>query len=333
MVCSRDLRWGGGVAEVARLMVAHLPQAVAHRVGRVPGRSPLWVLADGVRLRRRIQDVGAARVLLNTSLRTRALARDLALARVAMAEGARVCIWVHGADPRWLARLRSGPARAALRSALSGVERLLVLTAEQAEVVSGLGPSVVQVTAAWDPALLDGGPADPATGRRWLFLGRLHPAKGVWTLVRAAAEIPGLQLDLAGTGPEAEPLRSWVCAWGLSDRVRLVGFLDPAAKAAALRSAAGLVLPSRSEGCPVCVLEAMALGLPVVATAVGAIPELAPGPLVASGDVTMLAEALARLDSAPAVRARIGASNAQRAGAFAAPAVAALVDRMGWSDG
>ena len=131
--------------------------------------------------------------------------------------------------------------------------------------------------------------------------GRLTRQKGFDLLLEAMpallAEHPGLFLCLAGEGPERAALAAQARHLELGDRVR---FLGERGDLAALFAAADLfVLPSRSEGSPYVLLEAMALGLPVVATAVGDVAEMlggeaasgAPG-LVPPGNAPALAAAI-----------------------------------------
>ncbi len=148
--------------------------------------------------------------------------------------------------------------------------------------------------------------------------------------MRAVASVPGLGLDLAGRGPERERLDAWIAARRLGDRIRCVGWLGPDAKATALRSAAGLVLPSAREACPVAVLEAMGLGLPVVATRTGAVPQLVGvgGRIVERATEGALAAALDVLDRQPALRASLGERNARVAASWTAPVVAEQVFRI-----
>jgi glycosyltransferase involved in cell wall biosynthesis len=139
----------------------------------------------------------------------------------------------------------------------------------------------------------------PVAGRI-VFLGRLIRQKGVAELVDAVARLgPAASLVVAGDGPERARLMAQAARAGI-DAIFL-GFVEGPAKHALLASAAVVCVPSRevgclSEGTPLVVLEARAQRVPVVATRVGGIPELAAGDegvrLVAPGDPRALAVAL-----------------------------------------
>jgi len=139
----------------------------------------------------------------------------------------------------------------------------------------------------------------PVPGRV-LFLGRLIRQKGVAELVDAVARLgPGASLVVAGDGPERVRLAAHAARVGVD--ATFVGFVEGVHKHELLASAAVVCVPSRevgclSEGAPLVVLEARALRVPVVATRVGGIPELAAGDdgvtLVEPGDGRALAQAL-----------------------------------------
>ena len=121
----------------------------------------------------------------------------------------------------------------------------------------------------------------------------LEPPKDQVTLVRSAARARELRPDLhwiiAGEGRERRALEAEIRALGVGDRVHLAGHVDH--PEALLREAHVCVMSSRQEGLGTVVLEALALGKPVVAAAGGGLPEVVPGEwLVPVGD----AEALAR---------------------------------------
>ena len=135
-----------------------------------------------------------------------------------------------------------------------------------------------------------------------LYLGRLIPQKGVDDLFAAVASaLPAARLDIAGDGPHRRRLERHARRLGLQPRFH--GFVHAEAKHALLGAADVVCVPSRevaglSEGAPLVVREAFAYGVPVVATAVGGIPELSGGgrlELVAAGDLAALGQALVRV--------------------------------------
>jgi glycosyltransferase involved in cell wall biosynthesis len=136
-----------------------------------------------------------------------------------------------------------------------------------------------------------------APGERYLYFGRLAHEKGLHTLVRAAAAVRA-KLAIAGTGPELESLQRLVAETGAD--VQFLGYLSGATLHAAVRSARAVVLPSEwYENAPMSVLEAYALGKPVIGARIGGIPELireeVTGFQFESGDQALLAAALVRV--------------------------------------
>lgn len=131
---------------------------------------------------------------------------------------------------------------------------------------------------------------------RLLYLGRLSHEKGADVLLRALAwtSDPRIVLDIAGDGPEIRRLERQAAELSLEERVRFLGFRTDVVER--ILAAHALVLPSRSEGLPMAMVEAMALGRPVIATAVGGIPEVYDarlgGALVSPDDPAALAAAL-----------------------------------------
>ena len=154
-------------------------------------------------------------------------------------------------------------------------------------------------------------------------VGRLAAVKDQATLIRAFArlgdQVPEqtagrLRLVLVGDGPERANLETLVGELGLNDRVWLAG--DQQAVPAWLRTLDIFVLPSLGEGISNTILEAMATGLPVVATRVGGNPELVTpgesGLLVPPGDSESLAGALAQLVADPDLRQSMGEAGLAR---------------------
>jgi glycosyltransferase involved in cell wall biosynthesis len=142
------------------------------------------------------------------------------------------------------------------------------------------------------------------------------PQKDVALLLNALAQ-PGLgtwRLRIIGDGPERPRLEAQRDALHLGDRVEILGERGDVAEQ--LCNADAFVLPSRWEGLPYSILEAMAAGLPVVASRVGGVPELVvdgvTGFLVESENVGHMAAALDRLHSSGSAARELGRAGHQR---------------------
>lgn len=152
-----------------------------------------------------------------------------------------------------------------------------------------------------------------------LGVGRLHPQKAFATLVAAAADwdgrTPAPVVAIAGDGPLRAELTAAISAAGTD--VRLLGHRTDIAEL--LAAADVVVLPSRWEGSPLVVQEAMAAGRPLVATAVGGIPDLVGdgAVLVPPGDPVALATAVSRLLDDPAAAGALAARGLARAATWA----------------
>jgi len=139
-------------------------------------------------------------------------------------------------------------------------------------------------------------------------VGNLYPVKGHRFLIEAAARLPrevGWKLVIAGRGEEETRLQSLIEQHHLTDRVHLLGLREDIPD---VQAAADIfVMPSLSEGLPLALLEALAAGTPVVASAVGGIPEVTGrnrgGIMVAAGEVDQLSHALSGLLMQPEKRA------------------------------
>jgi glycosyltransferase involved in cell wall biosynthesis len=139
-----------------------------------------------------------------------------------------------------------------------------------------------------------------------LYLGRLVPDKGADLLLDALPD--GVTLLLAGDGPERARLERAAAG---RPSVRFVGEARGPDKRALLAAADALVVPSRRDGAPTVVREALALGLPLVATRAGGIPELVRHghtALLCPPTAPALAAALTRLRDDPALAAALSAN-------------------------
>jgi glycosyltransferase involved in cell wall biosynthesis len=145
-------------------------------------------------------------------------------------------------------------------------------------------------------------------------MARLDPVKGLDVLLRALADLPDATLVIAGDGPEGPALRDLAEELGVGTRVRFEGWSDD--PEASLARYDVFALPSRSEGLPLSVCEAMVAGLPVVASDVGSVREIVDdgvtGLLVPAGDVPALTSALRGLLADAATRRAMGERGRQR---------------------
>ena len=142
---------------------------------------------------------------------------------------------------------------------------------------------------------------------RLLFVGRVVFQKGLDVLLRALAALPaGLawELEIIGDGEQRATLTAEAARLDLAERITFAGWCDRAGIAERYRAADVFVFPSRDEGMPNVVLEAMASGLPIVATAIAGSEDLVRegenGHLVPPDDAASLTAALARLLADPA---------------------------------
>jgi glycosyltransferase involved in cell wall biosynthesis len=150
-----------------------------------------------------------------------------------------------------------------------------------------------------------------ADGPIVLSVGWLAPLKGFGLVIRAAAALPNTVLLIVGEGPETTVLQRLARDLSLGERVRFLGAMPQRRLATVYNAADVLVLASAREGLPNVLLEALACGTPVVATAVGGVPEIvcdrAAGRLVEERTPEAIAGALRDLLADPPARAAVRA--------------------------
>lgn len=283
-------------------------------------RAPRLALA----FRRRVRAERPALVHVATSYHW-ALLRDAAFVRAARAAGARVVLHLHGGDFPEMMDAAPPLLRRVGDDALAHAHRVVAITRDtEGWLAQRIGRGRVRYLPNFLPlsppertgstAAAEGsGP----TRMRVLFVGAVIEAKGVRELLAAAGDLPELALELVGppdpafveaVGPELRALGA---------RVRLRGAVAHEDMAAVYAGADVFALPSHREGFPLSLVEALAAGLPVVASAVGAIPEIVrdgeEGLLVPARDAAALAAALRKLAHDPALRRALAERGRARA--------------------
>lgn len=224
-----------------------------------------------------------------------------------------------------------------VRRTLEGAQALVALTGQWQTALQRIAPHAA-ITVLGNPVRVPAAlpPAHSAAPPQLLFLGRLRDKKGVYDIVRAMpavlARYPDAVFTLAGDG-DLDGTARLARDLQVEHALRLPGWVDGEAKDALVAQATMLLLPSYFEGLPVCVLEAMADGIPVVSTTVGGIPEALDhgrcGLLHAPGDTDALAGAiLALLDDAPRREALRAAAFARAQHLYSAAAVRGAIDAL-----
>ncbi|ORW38299.1 glycosyl transferase [Mycobacterium paraense] len=320
----------GGMATVAALMAVHPHERIS--VAVVPtyvDRSRTVKLLVGIRgmlraswlLVRGRADVLHANLAQGGSVLRKAV--PLAAARLA---GVPAVVHGHSYDfGGWFDRLPA-PVRAAVRRMLVADHWLVLGERHVDEYAARLRLPEGRISVLHNAVRIPDTAVDQAGADRVhaVALGRMGTRKGSYDIVSAVGALDDpvrrrLRVTLAGDG-EVDGVRAAVAAAGLGDTIRVAGWLDAAARDELLCAAHIFLLPSRDEGLPMALLEAMAHGLAPVTTTVGSIGEAVndgvTGVVVQPGSTDQIAGALTALVTDDQLRARLGAGARARVGDF-----------------
>jgi glycosyltransferase involved in cell wall biosynthesis len=269
-----------------------------------------------------------AAVYLCISQNTLGVLRDLLFLLPARATGRRRIVHLHGSHFRTFYDRSAAWLRWLIRLGLGGAHRVIVLGEELRPLFRGLLPDErVDVV----PNGIDLAPFEPLEGAARdggepvvLYVGAICRDKGILDLLEALPQVrervPGTRLVLVGevVAADAEAIRDLAAHPDLTGAVEFAGVRTGQDKLRLLSGADVFVFPSRNElgeGQPYVVLEAMAAGLPIVATSLGCVPETlaaGAGVVVPPAEPAALASALAQVLGDAAQRARLGRAARER---------------------
>lgn len=287
-----------------------------------------WAWIHVNRLKKAVREARPHVVYMPLTATWSGFLRDLALARVAKRGGAKVVAHVHGA---WFDQIldRKGWSERVVRKGLCLFDCFLMLGERWKRLITeyGVRGQVRIVPSTFRREVFErGGEAIrryDGDAKRILFLGQVGKRKGVPELLRALAalrsDLPELRAVFVGPGEfegEWEEMLALRKELNLEEVAEFTGSLQGDKLYAKFRECDLFVLPSHSEGLPVVLFEAGAFGLPVIATPVGAIPDLIvheeSGLVVQPGDVERLARAIRAVAVDAGLRQRL-ASNLRKA--------------------
>lgn len=320
---------------VSTHLATHLEGGLREWFDLVPVEVGLWdapasrldraldALRKGRELRRHLRTHPGAIVHLNPSMDTKSLVRDMPFLWIAARRRAPIVVQFHGQLMHRYRAARNPVFRRLMLASLRRAALVVVLSSAQARSLEQVFGGSAALRVREMPALfLDLRPYEgcrrertAAEGiRRFLFLGRVAKEKGLGDLFEAVAALEGdAILDVVGSGPDEEVFHRRAAELGIDGKVTWHGYTAGDAKLDLLAAADAFVLPSWGEGLPNALVEAMAMGLPVVVTETGAMPQVVEdgvnGFVVPVGDARALAQKITYLMENPEEALEMGKRN------------------------
>lgn len=203
--------------------------------------------------------------------------RESVFAKLSMFYGKKTVIHEHGGDFIDFYNKEKIKSQKRIQYFFERVSSIIVLTTPHLVFFSNLVSDPLKVVLIPNGVCVDN-EIKTYTGNEFLFLGRLCKEKGLYELLDAFNRFYSINkkaiLHIGGSGPEEENIKKFILENNLSNCVILHGWVDGEEKTKLIKKCDFFILPSYFEAMPISILEAMASGLVVFATAVGSIPEL-----------------------------------------------------------
>jgi glycosyltransferase involved in cell wall biosynthesis len=280
---------------------------------------------------------GIRLVHIHTASRGSFLRKSIVM-MLAKAAGKKTVMHVHGAEFNQFYERAPAPLRKFIRKLLGSADAIIALSGQWEQDLRRISGNP-RIRIIYNPAMIEeplfaDENTAPGSEVNFLFMGRLGQRKGVYDIIEAARRIraENVKISLYGDG-DIESVRTMIAANGLQDKVQVHGWIGGSEKERAFRAADVLILPSYNEGFPISILEAMAHGMPVLATDVGGIAECIEdgvnGYLIKPGECEKLAERIERLAASSVLRARMGKSGHEKASRmFALPLIVNQLEEL-----
>lgn len=234
----------------------------------------------------------------------------------ALREGKKTVVHLHGGQfDVWYDDEIDDKKRDEIKVLLSKADVLIALSEEWESWLLSRGFAPQKIIVMHNAVPVPKRACEPSFWENVLFLGRLDTRKSPDVLLRASKRMledhPEAKLIFGGDG-YPERYKALACNLGIADRCEFLGWITGEDKEKLFKRAGVYCLPSKNEGMPMSVLEAMAHGVPTIATPVGGVPQViedgANGYLMPVDDEERLAELLCMLMDNPNLRAEIGAA-------------------------
>lgn len=303
----------GGMATVERQLMERLPRAIHISTYDDCGKVKKALIALGAYAKfcRALKDADVVHVHMASR---GSYERKSLFLRKAMAAGKKTVIHLHGGEfDVWFDDEMNDRKRDEVRALFGDADAVILLSEEWEKWLCDRGFNVKKLVVMHNAVPVPAEPCSPCLHHDVLFLGRLDARKSPDVLLRASRTMlnqhPDTKLLFGGDG-YPERYKALADELGIADRCEFLGWITGDEKEKLFERAGVYCLPSKNEGMPMSVLEAMAHGIPTIATPVGGVPQViedgVSGFLMPVDDEARLAELLHMLIGDSSLRARIG---------------------------